>query len=202
MTLYDIKPQFQNLLRPLVLKLYEKGITANQVTISALIGSIIIGILLMVFPFRYLFILLPIFLFIRMALNAIDGMLARECNQKSDLGALLNELGDVVSDMALYSSFLFLANAPVILILVTLFVIVLTEFCGILLQTIGANRRYDGPLGKSDRAFVFGAYALAIVFWDRAPNYLWILFSAILLLSAYTCFNRCRKGLAQVRKAV
>ena len=37
-----------------------------------------------------------------MALNALDGMLAREFNQKSRLGAVLNELGDVVSDTALY----------------------------------------------------------------------------------------------------
>ena len=199
MTLYDIKPQFQNLLRPLVLTLYEKNITANQVTLAALAGSIVIGVILMVFPHRYLFIVLPVFLFIRMALNAIDGMLARECNQKSHLGALLNELSDIVSDMALYSPFLFLNPSPAILILLTLLAIILTEFCGVLVQTIGAKRRYDGPLGKSDRAFVFGAYAVAVVFWDKAPDYLWVLFTMILLLSVYTCFNRCRKGLIQAK---
>ena len=37
-----------------------------------------------------------------MALNAIDGMLAREFNQKSRLGGYLNEITDVVSDAALY----------------------------------------------------------------------------------------------------
>ena len=36
-------------------------------------------------------------LFLRMALNAIDGMLAREFNQKTNLGAYLNELTDVIS---------------------------------------------------------------------------------------------------------
>ena len=44
-----------------------------------------------------------------MALNAIDGMLAREYGQKSRLGAYLNELGDVVSDAALYAPFALLA---------------------------------------------------------------------------------------------
>jgi len=36
-----------------------------------------------------------------MALNAIDGMLAREHHMQSKLGAILNELGDVVSDTVL-----------------------------------------------------------------------------------------------------
>ena len=49
--------------------------------------------------------LLPAVLFVRMALNAIDGMLAREHGQKSALGAFLNELCDVVSDAALYLPF-------------------------------------------------------------------------------------------------
>ena len=42
-----------------------------------------------------------------MALNAIDGMLAREFNQKSRLGGYLNEITDVVSDGALYLFFAF-----------------------------------------------------------------------------------------------
>ena len=54
--------------------------------------------------------LLPPVLFVRMALNAIDGMLAREFAQKSALGAVLNELGDVVSDTALYLPFATIAG--------------------------------------------------------------------------------------------
>lgn len=42
-----------------------------------------------------------------MTLNALDGMLARECNQKTRLGAILNETGDVISDIVLYLPFLF-----------------------------------------------------------------------------------------------
>ena len=51
---------------------------------------------------RWPLILLPIILFLRMGLNAIDGMLAREHGMKSNLGAVLNEVGDVISDSALY----------------------------------------------------------------------------------------------------
>lgn len=93
MTIYDLKPKFQNLLRPIVQKLYDAGVTANQVTLAAMLLSILIGALLFIFPNPHLFILLPFVLFIRMALNAIDGMLAREHHQKSHLGAILNETG-------------------------------------------------------------------------------------------------------------
>ncbi len=52
-----------------------------------------------------LFWLLPLVLFVRMALNAIDGMMAREFGQASKLGAYLNEIGDIVSDVALILPF-------------------------------------------------------------------------------------------------
>ncbi len=85
MTLYHLKPLFQNLLRPLVICLQKYGITANQVTLSAMFLSIVVGLLLSLFPSTRFYWLLPIFLFIRMALNAIDGMLAREYHQKSQI---------------------------------------------------------------------------------------------------------------------
>jgi len=35
MSIYALKPKFQNLLRPLVRRLYNRGVTANQVTLAA-----------------------------------------------------------------------------------------------------------------------------------------------------------------------
>jgi phosphatidylglycerophosphate synthase len=89
MTLYQIKPAFQALLRPLMRWLYEHHVTANHITVLAMALSFITGAVLFVFPDPAWFFLLPIVLFVRMALNALDGMLARECNQKSRLGAIL-----------------------------------------------------------------------------------------------------------------
>lgn len=39
MTIYDLKPKFQNLLRPVVIRLFNAGITANQVTLAAMFLS-------------------------------------------------------------------------------------------------------------------------------------------------------------------
>ncbi|MCZ7089060.1 hypothetical protein OH395_23975, partial [Salmonella enterica] len=86
MTLYELKPRFQAWLRPLVQDLAERGATANQVTLVAAAGSLAVGALAaigaLVAETSALFLLFPRWLFARMALNAIDGMLAREHGQK------------------------------------------------------------------------------------------------------------------------
>ena len=96
-SIYDLKPKFQALWRPLVRSLAAMGVTANQVTVVAALLSIAVGMWLAVsHGSRAALLAVPALLFVRMALNAIDGMLAREHNQKSRLGAVLNEVGDVV----------------------------------------------------------------------------------------------------------
>ena len=46
MTIYDLKPKFQALLRPTVRTLYDAGVTANQVTVAACALSIALGVAL------------------------------------------------------------------------------------------------------------------------------------------------------------
>ena len=102
-SIYDLKPRFQALLRPLIAGLAARGWTPNRVTLLALALSLVVGGLVQFAPqHRAALLLLPLWLFLRMALNAIDGMMARELNMKTSLGAVLNEIGDVVSDLALY----------------------------------------------------------------------------------------------------
>ncbi|WP_369608811.1 CDP-alcohol phosphatidyltransferase family protein [Snodgrassella alvi] len=195
MTLYSIKPAFQKLLRPLMFWLYRKGITANHITLTAIGLSVLIGAILALFPYPKLFWLLPITLFVRMALNALDGMLARECNQQSRLGAVLNELGDVLSDIALYLPFILLPHSNTATVLVMLFCAALTEFSGILAQTINGIRSYAGPMGKSDRALIFGSWSLLIAIWPNLTiwnNFIWC---ASIFLLIWTCINRCRSAI-------
>lgn len=197
MTLYDIKPYFQSLLRPLVKVLYQHGITANQVTLSALGISVALGVLLSFYPYPLLFILLPILLFLRMALNAMDGMLAREFKQQSHLGAIYNEVGDIIADVALFVPFIFLSSANLILVLTCIFLSILTEFCGVLAQTLSINskRGYQGPLGKSDRALFLGTYAFIFVIYPNALLYINWVFGIIMILLALTCYKRCNQAL-------
>ena len=199
MSIYDLKPKFQNLLRPLVIKLEQRGVTANQVTLTACAISVILGLILTALSgYHWLFVLIPIWLFVRMALNAIDGMLAREFNQKSRLGGYLNEITDVLSDAALYLPFAFISPFDGLQIGLIIWLSALTEFCGVLGQVQGKTRRYDGPLGKSDRAFLFGVLGLVYVFVPTLPDFLyWLVWIAIILLIA-TCVKRVKSGLAEV----
>src|SRR6266508_5581853 len=128
MTLYALKPRFQGLLRPLVARLAAAGVTANQVTVAAAAGSVGVALIVIICAeHRAVFLLLPLWLFVRMGLNAIDGMLAREHAQQSRLGAYLNELCDVVSDVALYAPFALVAPFKPSHVGLVLFLSVLTE---------------------------------------------------------------------------
>ena len=202
MTLYDLKPRFQALLRPLVRRLADGGVTANQVTLAAAIGSVALGILLCCKSHNHaLFLLLPVWLALRMALNAIDGMLAREFGQKSRLGGYLNELCDVVSDAALLLPFALIApfSQPTVFAVIGLAIV--AEYAGVMGPLVGASRRYDGPLGKSDRAALVGALALWIgLGLPLAPWMAWAMPVAALLL-VLTTINRVRRGLQEGNSA-
>jgi phosphatidylglycerophosphate synthase len=145
--------------------------------------------------------LLPFWLFARMALNAIDGMMARELGMSSQLGAVLNESGDAASDLALYLPLAIVSPAsqwPVVSFAIGA---VLTEFCGVLGRALGASRRYEGPMGKSDRAFVVGALAL-ITFLFPSIEGIWPwVFGACAALTLLTCFNRLSKALTELKQS-
>ena len=195
MSIYELKPKFQNLLHPLVKLLYSAGVTANQVTLAACVLSILLGALLIKFGDVFtLFFLLPIWMFLRMALNAIDGMLAREFNQKT-LGGYLNEATDVISDAALYIPFAFVAPFGWGVISLVIFLAFMSEFLGVLGQVHGSGRRYDGPMGKSDRAFVFGLIGTIYAVFGQLPSWFSLALYAVALLLVLTCINRVRMGL-------
>jgi CDP-diacylglycerol--glycerol-3-phosphate 3-phosphatidyltransferase len=198
-SIYQIKPRFQALLRPLVRGLAAGGVTANQVTLGAAVLSVAAGVILAVrAPQPVVWLLLPVVLFVRMALNAIDGMLAREHGQKSPLGAFLNELCDVISDAALYLPFALVPGIEPIVVVVAVLLAALSEMSGVVAIQVGAERRYDGPMGKSDRAFAFGLLAVLVAV-ELIPT-LWLsgAIGLIALLTAWTIVNRVRAGLRQV----
>ncbi|AHG46412.1 CDP-alcohol phosphatidyltransferase [Rhizobium leguminosarum bv. trifolii CB782] len=201
MSVYQLKSRFQNILRPLVRSLAARGVTANQVTSVAAAVSVALGLFLSIAPLPHWFLLVPVWFLLRMGLNAIDGMLAREHGQKSILGAYLNEIGDVVSDVALYVPFALIDPNGVMPAIAVIFLSALTEFAGILGQTVGASRRYDGPLGKSDRAVLFGALGIFIAVGGRFAAWSSWLWAMVALLLVWTIINRIRAGIREAQAA-
>ncbi len=195
-SVYDFKPRFQSLLRPLVGACVRCGITPNHITLAALLGSLAVGAALPLARDRPLvLLLLPAWLLARMALNAMDGMAAREHGLRTPLGAVLNEMGDVLSDLALYLPLALLAPGlrwPTVAFCLGA---VVSELAGLLGQALGDRRRYDGPMGKSDRALLLGLMGLVTAFrpdflawW---PVVLWIAAA----LTVVTILNRLRAAL-------
>jgi len=198
-SIYDLKPRFQALLRPLVKSLAEAGVTANHVTIAAMIVSFIVGAAIVLFPAeKWLLLLMPPALFVRMALNAIDGILAREYKMKSSLGAILNELGDVLSDTALYLPLGLVPGVNSIYIVAITILAIVSEMTGVVALQIGAQRRYDGPMGKSDRAFAFGLLCLLLGIGIQPAFWVDAILLVTLGLLLVTIVNRARRALAEI----
>lgn len=202
LSIYQLKPRFQALLRPMVAKLARAGVTANQVTLGACLVSLVLG------PGLYLsdaawawFALIPLWMLLRMAFNAVDGMLAREHGQQSVLGAYLNELTDVLSDAALYLPFARVAPFDPFWLGVVVLASALSEMAGVLGATVGGVRQYDGPMGKSDRALVFGLLGGLVALVGQGPGLPagWWLMSWVLPLVAVliSCaiYNRIQSGI-------
>jgi len=198
-TIYALKSRFQALLRPAVALLVRAGVRANHVTIFACLVSIAIGLALINAPHVW-FAVVPVWMFLRMALNAIDGMMAREFAQKSALGGYLNELTDVLSDAVLYLPFAYVPPFDWRSVGAVIFLSTLTEMTGVVSVMIGASRRYDGPMGKSDRAFVFSLLAIVVaVTRVTLQPYTNVVMWAIAVLAAITVVNRIRNGLGEVK---
>jgi phosphatidylglycerophosphate synthase len=196
-TLYALKPRFQGLLRPLAGWLAAAGITANQVTVVAALLSATTGAFVTLqAAATWPFLLLPIAFLLRMTLNAVDGMLAREFGQASPLGVYLNELCDVVSDIALYLPFAFVPPFGPWSVGAVIAASVLSEMAGALGPMVGATRRHDGPMGKSDRALVFGALGLYAGMAGTLPDFAWWLTPALLVLIGWNIVVRVRRGVA------
>jgi len=123
-------------------------------------------------------------------------MLAREHGQQSPLGGMLNELGDVISDTALYLPFALVPGISVALVSVAVFTALLTELAGVVAVQIGAERRYDGPMGKSDRALAFGLGAFLLGSGVQAGPWLDAGLGIVVVLSAVTVFRRASAAVA------
>jgi CDP-diacylglycerol--glycerol-3-phosphate 3-phosphatidyltransferase len=194
-TLYALKPAFQALLRPLAGRLARAGITANAVTLAALILSLAAGGALALWPASgWPFLALPLVLVVRLALNALDGLMAREHGQASRLGAVLNEAGDMISDLALYLPFARVPGVEPGIAVAAAAGAVATELAGLAAQSVGGARRYDGPMGKSDRALVYGAVALALGLGTPAAPWLDVILAAVVVLELATMIRRVRRA--------
>ena len=110
--LYLQKGNFQKVVRWVA----GRWMSANQATffggvfIVFVSSSFYVG--LMNEKFRWALLLVPPFLILRMMMNALDGMLAREYGTGSVLGEICNEGLDIIGDMICYGVLFFVPDIP------------------------------------------------------------------------------------------
>ncbi len=150
---------------------------------------------------RPLLLAVPPLLLLRMALNALDGMLARERGRASARGEVLNEALDVVGDTAAYGVLYFVPESPRLAVVLLLLATWAAEFFGVLGKGLpGGVRRYEALFGgKPDRAFWVALLALLLFFrpawWRWAGVYL----GAVAALAAATAVWRAWAAVREAR---
>ncbi|MDT8412759.1 MAG: CDP-alcohol phosphatidyltransferase family protein [Vicingaceae bacterium] len=195
-SIYKIKPKFQKLLLPILHFFNKLGITANQITFSAIFLSVVIGVLFWFADYNsYFYLTLPIGLLLRMALNALDGMMARIYKQQSKKGELLNEFGDIISDLIIFLPLIKYESQDILLVVLFISLSIINEFAGLLGKVISNERRYEGPMGKSDRAFVIAIYGILGFIQVNLHNYITYIFIGLILLLLLSTITRLTKSL-------
>ncbi|MBN1269681.1 MAG: CDP-alcohol phosphatidyltransferase family protein [Kiritimatiellae bacterium] len=198
-TLYAIKPYYQKLFRGLA----GNWMTPNMATEFGVLfsfmtcASFILGGLVN----HWFFLLVPFALAFRMGANALDGMLAREKGLASPLGAVLNEITDVINDVICYAPLWFLPEVSRGLLFIFIILIFSAEFSGLLGQAVTGTRRYEGPCGgKTDRSLWMGLFAIACAFRPGVFRYIGPYMAIVCVFVLLTMINRLRLIVVEAEK--
>ena len=199
--LYLQKGNFQKIVRGMA----GTWMSANQATVF---GSVFIVLVATSFyigltqdNYRWVLLLVPLFLVLRMAMNALDGMLAREYKTGSVSGEIWNEGLDIIGDNICYGILFFVPgfpHAPLILFMILSWA---AEYFGVLGKGMpGGVRRHETFLGgKPDRAVWMGILALILFFKPEfihyAEYYLW----GVCFFIFTTCVIRIRKTISEAK---
>jgi CDP-diacylglycerol--glycerol-3-phosphate 3-phosphatidyltransferase len=193
MKIYTIKPLFQKFLNPVKNLLVKLKIHPTSINIAALIISIALGAIIMyagLFGKLMLLVSVPILAFVRTALNALDGMVARELkvgNQK--FGEVLNEFIDRLSDTFIFIGLAFSGLVYLDVALISITIILLTSYIGIVGKAAGGIRQYVGLMGKADRMFYLSLASVLIIIWPSI-NFLNYLLYFMIILGIITIIQR------------
>ena len=195
-SVYKLKPKFQQLLNPILMLFRRIGISPNHITVFSVLFSVLIGYILWLAQENSLFYLfVALGLLFRMMLNALDGMMAKKYNLQSKTGEVLNEVGDILSDIAIYFPFIYFEGITLEYVIGFLLLSVINEFCGLLAKMISGERRYDGPMGKSDRALLVGLICIALFFSNSILIYIDYLFIIAIIMMLISSLLRLTKSI-------
>lgn len=190
MSLYSIKPWFVRRLRRVEDVLVARRVPADVLTVAAVVVSLAAGVCIALgglLDVPSLWLAVPPLVVVRLALNALDGSVARRTHTARPLGVALNEMGDRLSDAATIGATGFVID-PALAVGATSAAF-LASSSGVLALSLTGRRDCAGPMGKADRAAVLAVGAtVAAVVGSGAP--LTVAITVVLVGSLVTAFAR------------
>jgi phosphatidylglycerophosphate synthase len=158
--LYAIKPWFVRRLRVVEDALVRRRVSPDAISIAAVGVSLAAGCAVALggwLDAPSIWLAVPPLVLVRLALNALDGSIARRTRRARPAGAALNEIGDRISDAAMIGAAGFVARPELAAGAVASSFF--ASFTGVLALALTGRRDTTGPVGKADRAAIFAAGA-------------------------------------------
>src|SRR5918997_1578065 len=153
--MYAVKPAFQRSLGGIERWLVERRVHPDGLPSLALVLSVAGGACLYVAPDRpWLLLAVPVVTIVRTALNALDGLVARDTGLARPWGEVLNEFCDRLADLALIGGLALAPPSSKELGIGVVVLMLLSSYLAILSKAAGGRRQYVGPMGKADRMVV------------------------------------------------
>jgi phosphatidylglycerophosphate synthase len=111
----------------------------------------------------------PVAAIVRIALNALDGLVARDTGIARPWGEVLNEMCDRLSDVALFVGAALAPGSDARLGTAVLVAMLLSSYLGTAAKAAGGRRQYGGVMAKADRMLVLSGAAVLAFFLPGVP---------------------------------
>jgi CDP-diacylglycerol--glycerol-3-phosphate 3-phosphatidyltransferase len=199
MSLTDLTPVVDALLRPCGRRLAGQGYTAAMVTVAGTAACLAVSALVAVSgAHRFTILLLVPAQGLRLAALRLQALLVNEHGKGSLTARLLDEVSRPVSEVALFWPLSFAEGLDGSLVTVCCLLTVLTEFAGLAVTAIGVERRQDGPLDAPTRGLTLATVCLFLGLGVQPGWWTWVWFQVLPLLQGWTILRRLQGGLRQV----
>lgn len=193
----------QKALHPVARILFNDGVRAVHVTLCAGLISLAVGVLVAAFAFhRWTFALITVWIVLRVAFLAVEGLLATEFGQLSKASVCAREFSRIIAVTALFLPFAVIPKVSVLLTLLVVLLAIFSEFAGLLGPLIKASRRRDGPLNSAICLLMFAIFGAGIASGHLPTAPINILMAVMAVLLLMTIGKRVRAALAESVKPV
>jgi phosphatidylglycerophosphate synthase len=163
-----------------------RGIHADAISCSSMVASALAGLCFWrASDSIWLLLVAPVFCYVRLWLNMLDGMVALAARQASPRGEILNDLPDRISDVLIFAGVAHSGLASPFSGYWAALLALLTAYVGTLGQAVGVQREFSGPMSKPWRMVVLhaGAWSMVAAVMLSGPQT-----TGALTLLDYTCF--------------